>query len=80
MQDKFGGKAEAETDTWVGSMMQTSNAFGDLGEEMGRMNSGVLKTAVKFWDMNFVTEEERKNLKKPSEQAGTRAAKEGKEK
>lgn len=49
MQKKFGGTAEAETGTLSGAISQATNAFGDLGEELGRMNSGVLKTAIKFW-------------------------------
>ncbi len=74
MQDKFGGTAAAETDTLFGSIMQTSNAFGDLGEEMGRMNSGVLKTAVKFWgnlaaNMADVLAEQRKTVNMTLKQA-----------
>lgn len=34
----------------------------------------------KFWDINFISEEERKNSDKPSSQAGTRAARKDKEK
>jgi hypothetical protein len=49
MQEKFGGTSKTDTTTLFGSIEQTKNSFGDLGEELGRMNSGVLKTSIKFW-------------------------------
>lgn len=67
---KYDGKEVNQPDVILGP---------DMPPDAGILHF-LMSCVEKFWDMNFVTEEERKNLKKPSDQAGTRAAKGGKEK
>ncbi len=67
---KYDGKEVNQPDVILGPDMPPDDGIVDF----------ITNCAKKFWEMNFMSEEERKNLDKPSLQAGTRAAKKDKEK
>ena len=49
MQEKFGGTAAAELDTYSGSMRKLKSNVGDLGETLGKFVIPALTVAARYW-------------------------------
>lgn len=49
LNEKFGGAANAQVNTYRGSVAQLKNAFSDLQEVVGNQMNPALETAARFW-------------------------------
>ena len=50
LQEKFGGTAQSDVGTFSGQLAQLKNNMGDLMEQIGGRNAGILTTSIRTWN------------------------------